>query len=715
MGVEQRIEELRKEIRYHDYRYYVLDSPVISDAEYDRLMRELQELEAAHPELVTPDSPTQRVGGEPLDKFEKVRHPRPMLSLSDAFDEEELRAWLERISKLLPEGVEPKDLQYVVEPKIDGLTVVLTYEDGLYVQGATRGNGVEGEDVTANLKTIKGVPLRIPVSPNSPLPKLALSEAEGLALSEAEGLALSEAEGLGEGPGVRAAAPPPARLVVRGEAYMPLDQFEKFNRRQAELGEKTFANPRNAAAGSVRQLDPRITASRPLSIFTYAIVDSEGVTITAQWDSLQYLKRMGFPVNPDNRVLPDFEEVVAYCNEWMKKRDTLDYEVDGVVVKINSLEIQEQLGAVGNAPRGAVAYKFPGREATTRLLDIGINVGRTGTLNPFAILEPVEVGGVIVKQAALHNEEDIHRKDIRIGDRVIVRRAGEVIPYVEGPIVDLRTGEERMFHMPDRCPACGEAVVKPEGEVAHYCVNAACPAQLVRRVEYFASRGAMDIEGFGSRTAEQFVKEGLLKDVADFYYLRRKDILSLEGFADKSTDNLLAAIEASKDRPLWRLITALGIRFVGSVVAQLLTEHYSSIDGLMAAMQEELETIPGLGPNTAGSIAEWFGRERHRALIEKLRRAGVRMEERREIEEEKPQPLAGLTFVITGTLPSMSREEATALIERHGGKVTASVSSNTDYLLVGEAPGGTKYNKARELGVVMIGEAELMEILELGY
>jgi len=504
---------------------------------------------------------------------------------------------------------------------------------------------------------------------------------------------------------------------------MPLDQFEKFNRRQAELGEKTFANPRNAAAGSVRQLDPRITASRPLSIFTYAIVDSEGVTITAQWDSLQYLKRMGFPVNPDNRVLPDFEEVVAYCNEWMKKRDTLDYEVDGVVVKINSLEIQEQLGAVGNAPRGAVAYKFPGREATTRLLDIGINVGRTGTLNPFAILEPVEVGGVIVKQAALHNEEDIHRKDIRIGDRVIVRRAGEVIPYVEGPIVDLRTGEERMFHMPDRCPACGEAVVKPEGEVAHYCVNAACPAQLVRRVEYFASRGAMDIEGFGSRTAEQFVKEGLLKDVADFYYLRRKDILSLEGFADKSTDNLLAAIEASKDRPLWRLITALGIRFVGSVVAQLLTEHYSSIDGLMAAMQEELETIPGLGPNTAGSIAEWFGRERHRALIEKLRRAGVTpvlsrsegMEERREIEEEKPQPLAGLTFVITGTLPSMSREEATALIERHGGKVTASVSSNTDYLLVGEAPGGTKYNKARELGVVMIGEAELMEILELGY
>ncbi len=676
----ERIEELRKEIRYHNYRYHVLDSPVVGDAEYDRLMWELRELEATHPELVTPDSPTQRVGAEPLDKFEKVRHPKPMLSLSDAFEEEELRAWLERISKLLPEGVAPGDLQYVVEPKFDGLTVVLTYKDGRYVQGATRGNGIEGENVTANIKTIMGVPLRIPVSPDGP---------------------------------------PPARLVVRGEAYMPLDQFEEFNRRQAELGQKTFANPRNAAAGSVRQLDPRITASRPLSIFTYAVVDSAGhppgVAVTTQWDSLQYLGRMGFPVNTDSRLLPDFEEVVAYCHEWMRKRDTLNYEVDGVVVKINSLAIQEHLGAVSNAPRGAIAYKFPGREATTRLLNIGVNVGRTGSLNPFAILEPVEVGGVIVRQASLHNEEDIHRKDIRIGDTVTVRRAGEVIPYVVGPIVDLRTGDETIFHMPDRCPACGEPVVKPEGEVAHYCVNAACPAQLVRRVEYFAFRGTMDIEGFGSRAAEQFVKEGLLKDVADFYYLRREDILPLEGFAEKSSDNLLAAIKASKDRSLWRLITALGIRFVGSTVAQLLTEHYSSIDELMAATQEELEAIEGLGPHTAGSIVEWFGRERHRKLIEKLRRAGVRMEEARkrkkEVAEEIPLTLAGLTFVITGTLPSMSRDQAKALIERHGGRVTGSVSGRTDYLLVGESPGGTKYNKGRELGVPMIGEAELLGML----
>ncbi len=669
----QRIEELCKEIRYHNYRYHVLDSPLVSDAEYDKLMQELRELEAAHPELVTPDSPTQRVGAEPLDRFEKVRHPRPMLSLTDAFEEEELWAWLERISKLLPEGVAQSDLQFVVEPKIDGLTVVLTYENGRYVQGATRGNGVEGENVTINLKTIRGVPLRIPVSPDGP---------------------------------------PPARLVVRGEAYMPIDQFEEFNRRQAELGQKTFANPRNAAAGSVRQLDSRITASRPLSIFTYAVVDSQGISVATQWDSLQYLEQMGFPVNRDSRLLPDFEEVIGHCHEWMQKRDTLNYEVDGVVVKINSLAIQEHLGAVGNAPRGAIAYKFPGREATTRLLDIGVNVGRTGTLNPFAILEPVEVGGVVVKQASLHNEEDIHRKDIRIGDTVIVRRAGEVIPYVVGPIVDLRSGGERVFHMPDRCPACGEPAVKPEGEVAYYCVNAACPAQLVRRVEYFASRGAMDIEGFGSQAAEQFVKEGLLKDVADFYYLRREDVLPLEGFAEKSSDNLLAAIEASKRRPLWRLITALGIRFVGSTVAQLLTEHYSSVDELMAATQEELESIEGLGPHTAGNIVEWFGRERHRALIEKLRRAGIRMEEGEEVvEEETPSTLAGLTFVITGTLPSMSRDEARALIERHGGKVTGSVSSKTDYLLVGEAPGGTKYNEGRELGVPMIGEGELLGMI----
>ncbi len=672
--VKKRIEELRKEINYHNYRYYVLNSPVISDAEYDKLMRELRELEEAYPQFITPDSPTQRVGAPPAEEFAKVRHPKPMLSLQDAFNEEELRAWLKRISKLLPEGVRPEDLQFVAEPKIDGLTVVLTYEDGLFVQGATRGNGIEGEDVTANLRTIKAIPLRIPLSPDGP---------------------------------------PPKRLVVRGEAYMPIDAFKEFNRRQAELGQKTFANPRNAAAGSIRQLDSRITAQRPLSIFTYAIIDIEDGRIETQWEALQYLKRMGFPVNPDSRLFDDFEDVIAYCREWMKKRDLLNYEADGMVIKINRFDLHEVLGAVGNAPRWAIAFKFPGREATTKLLDIQVNVGRTGSLNPIAILEPVEVGGVIVEKAALHNEEDIHRKDIRIGDTVIVRRAGEVIPYVVGPVKELRTGEERIFHMPKTCPACGEPVVKPKDEVAYYCVNAACPAQLVRRVEYFASRGAMDIEGFGSKLAEQFVRAGLLKDVADLYYLKREDILKLEGFAEKSTDNLLAAIEASKDRPLWRLITALGIRYVGPIVAQILTKHYPSIDALMNATKEELEAIEGIGPRIAESVVEWFSRPRHRQIIEKLRRAGVRMEEKVEVEEAR-RPLEGLTFVITGTLPSLSREEAKALIERHGGKVTSSVSRKTDYLVVGEAPGATKYNKARELGVPMIDEAELLRMIEEG-
>jgi len=672
-SVRERIEELRRLIHYHNYRYYVLNEPEISDAEYDALMRELRRLEEEHPELITPDSPTQRVGAKPLEKFEKVRHPKPMLSLQDAFNDEEMWAWLERIRKILPAGVKLEDLEFTVEPKVDGLTVVLTYENGIYVKGATRGNGVEGEDVTQNLKTIRGVPLRIPISPDGP---------------------------------------PPRRLVVRGEAFMPIDKFEEFNRRQAEMGQKTFANPRNAAAGSIRQLDPRITASRPLSLFTYAVVDIEGETISTQWEALQFLRRMGFPVNPDSRLFSKFEDVLDYCHQWMKKRYDLNYEADGMVVKINDLAIQEALGVVGNAPRGAIAYKFPGREATTKLLDIGVNVGRTGMLAPYAILEPVEVGGVTVERAALHNEEDIHRKDIRIGDTVLVRRAGEVIPYVVGPVKALRTGEERIFHMPKKCPACGEPVVKPEGEVAHYCVNAACPAQLVRRLEYFVSRGAMDIEGMGSKIAEQLVREGLIKDVADVYYLRAEDLLKLEGFAEKKVNNLLTAIEASKERPFWRVLTALGIRYVGSIVAQTLAQHYPSIDKLMEATAEELMAIEGIGPRIAYSVVDFFSRERHRRLIEKLRKAGVRLAEE-VVEEVGPQPLAGKTFVITGTL-SVPREEVKALIERYGGRVTDSVSRNTDYLVVGQAPGMTKYQKALKLGIPMISEEELRRLISEG-
>ncbi len=668
----KRMEELRRQINYHNYRYYVLDDPLIPDAAYDALMQELRELEAAHPEWVTPDSPTQRVGGEPLDTFEKVRHPAPILSLPSAAEVQGVYDWLERISKLLPAGVTVADLEYVVEPKIDGLTVVLHYHDGVFVQGATRGDGEIGEDITANLRTIKSLPLRIPVAPDGP---------------------------------------PPARLVVRGEAYMPIDKFEEFNRRQEETGGKTFANPRNAAAGSLRQLDPRITAARPLDLFCYAIVDAEGIEIATQWEVLAYLRQMGFPVCEDVAKFSHLEAVIAYCQEWMKKRDILNYEADGAVIKINDLRTQAALGFVGREPRGALAFKFPGREAVTKILDIGINVGRTGTLNPFARLEPVRLGGVTIKQATLHNFEDMARKDIRLGDTVIIKRAGDVIPYVVGPIVEMRTGQERPFEIPERCPACGEPVVKAEDEVAVYCVNAACPAQLVRRIEYFVSRGAMDIEGFGTRKAQLFVEKGLLKDVADLYYLTREDILGLEGFAEKATDNLLAAIEASKTRPLARVITALGIRGVGSVVAELLTEHYPSIDDLMAATQEELEAIEGLGPHIAGNIVEWFSRERHRELIEKLRRAGVRLAEERRARPAEELPLAGLTFVITGTLPSMSREAATALIQAHGGKVTGSVSARTDYLLVGEAPGGTKYRKAQQLGVPMIDEGELMRMI----
>lgn len=681
---KKRIEELRATIRYHDYRYYVLDSPVISDAEYDRLMRELQELEAEHPELIAPDSPTQRVGGEPLDKFEQVRHPAPVLGLNNAFSPEEVREWEKRIRKLLPMDTK---MEYVIEPKIDGLTVVLHYENGLFVQGATRGDGEIGEDITVNLRTVRSLPLRIPVN-GQKMPRTT----SGLPEFEINS--------------------PPRRLVVRGEAYMPIDHFEEFNRHQAETGGKIFANPRNAAAGSLRQLDPNITASRPISLFTYAILEADGVEINSQWETLGYLQSLGFPVSPDVAFCRNMEEVISSYREWMEKRERINYEADGLVVKVNDLRVQAELGAVGKAPRGMIAFKFPSREATTKLLEIQVNVGRTGVLTPYAVLEPVEVGGVTIKQATLHNADEIVRKDIHAGDTVIVRRAGEVIPYIVGPVLDLRDGSERIFKMPERCPACQAPVVHREGEVAHYCVNAACPAQLVRLVEHFVSRDAMDIEGLGSRKSELFVEKGLLRDVADLYYLKREDILNLEGFAEKSTDNLLAAIASSKDRPLHRLVFGLGIRAVGAIVAQVLTQHFPSMDALMRATQEELEEIEGIGPHTAESVVEYFSLERNRQVIEKLRKAGVRMAEELPTPEVGPKPLEGLTFVITGTLPSMTREDAKALIERHGGKVTDSVSGKTSYLLVGESPGGTKFNRARELGIPMIGEAELLRMIK---
>jgi len=660
------MENLRQSIRRHTHLYYVLDAPEISDAEFDALMNRLRELEQAHPELVTPDSPTQRVGGEVQDQFSKVNHPAPILSLGNAFTAEDVRAWHERILRLLPAGT---SLQFVVEPKIDGLTIILHYEDGLFVQGATRGNGEVGEDITLNLRTIPSIPLRIPLYE-----------------------------------GTRAA---PSRLVVRGEAYMPIANFEELNRSQEAKGEKTFANPRNAAAGSLRQLDTFITASRPLRLFTYAVVDIEGAELQTQWEVLHYLKDMGFPVNPDMALFDDLEETITYSEQWMQRREELPYEADGVVIKVNSLATQADLGVVGKDPRGRIAYKFPAREATTRLKELGINVGRTGTLNPFAILDPVELGGVTIARATLHNFEDIARKDIRVGDVVVIKRAGDVIPQVEKPIVELRTGEEQVITIPERCPACGEPVVKPEGEVAVYCENPTCPAQLVQRIAHWAA--TMDIEGLGEKLAHTFVEHGLLHDFADLYYLAREDVLKLPGFADKSTDNLLAAIAASKERPLSQVLAALGIRGVGYTVAETLAQHFRSVEELGLAATKELQDIPGLGPIIAANIVAFFDNERNQQLLAKLQRAGVRME-----QEATPQALAGVltdkTFVITGTLPTWTRDEAVEAIEAHGGKVTSAVSRKTDYLLLGDNP-GSKHEKARELGIPIVSEEQLREMI----
>lgn len=669
----QRMRELVSQVQYHNYRYHVLNDPVISDYQYDQLFRELQALEAAHPDWVLPESPTRRVGGEALEGFEKVRHPRPILSLASVVDAEGVRAWLERIAKLLPEGMAATDLAFTVEPKFDGLTVVLHYQDGLLVQGATRGDGEVGEDITANLRTIHGVPLRVPLAKDGP--------------------------------------PAPTRLVVRGEAYMPLDRFATFNRQLDEAGEKTFANPRNAAAGSLRQLDPRITARRPLAVYCYAIVNAEGISFKTQWESLQYLKMLGFPVTDQIARLETIDLVIDYCRQWMTKRDTLNYEVDGIVIKIDDLDVQQALGVVGKDPRGALAFKFPAREATTRLLDVAINVGRTGILAPAAVLEPVELGGITVQNATLHNFEDIERKDIRIGDMVHIKRAGDVIPYVIGPIVDLRTGNERPIELPTRCPSCGEPVSKVEGEVAIYCHNPACPAQSVRRIEYWVSRSAMDVAGLGTRIVQQLVDAGLVRDVADLYALTVEQLLLLEGFAEKKARNLVEAIAASRAQSFSRVLAALGIQGVGGTIAELLITHFPSIDALGGATEEEIDAIHGMGEHTARSIAQWFADERNRALIDRLRKAGLQMEAQppaRELASE--QPLAGKTFVITGTLPTLSRDEATALIQRYGGKVTGAVSGSTDYLLAGEKA-GSKLSKAQQLSVPVIDEAELRQMI----
>ena len=659
---------LQAEIHYHNYRYHVLNDPVISDPEFDLKLKRLNAIEAAHPEWVTPDSPSQRAGAEPLEQFTKVVHPAPILSLANAFNGEDLRDWLARLTRL---DARAEKADFVVEPKLDGLTVVLHYRNGSFVQGATRGNGEVGEDITENLRTIKALPLHIPVS--------------------------------ADGPRV------PAELVVRGEALITKADFEKLNLRLEAEGQKTYLNPRNTAAGSLRQLDSRITAQRPLTLLVYAIVHHEGGDIpTTQWGTLNYLRELGFPVSTVSRHCAALEEAIQFCLET--DPNAFPYEVDGMVIKINDLILSEQLGVVGKDPRGAIAYKFPAQEVTTQLNDIGVNVGRTGVITPYAILEPVEIGGVIVKQATLHNFDFIKEKDIRVGDRVLVKRAGEVIPYVIGPIVDVRSGDEQPYHVPQNCPSCGEPITNPAGEVAYYCTNSACPAQLVRNLEHFVSRGAMDIVGLGINVGEQLINAGLVKDIADLYRLKKSDLLKLDGFADKKAENLLAAITTSKAQPLERLITGLGIRGVGEVAAQALARHFSDLDALGHATQEEIEAIEGFGPNIAASIVDWFRSHENQGVLSKLKERGVwpRAESARVAGH---QPLDGLTFVITGTLPTLSRSDAKKLIESKGGKVTGSVSSKTDFLVLGADP-GSKLDQARQRGITMLSEDDLQQLIK---
>ncbi|PWH19413.1 MAG: DNA ligase (NAD(+)) LigA [Anaerolineae bacterium] len=665
-----RLQELRKQIQYHNYRYYVLNDPVISDYEYDQLYAELIKIEQEHPEWITPDSPTQRVGGLIAEKFEKVQHPVPILSLANAFAKEEVQEWFERISKL-DERVRQAD--FIVEPKIDGLTVVLHYQDGFFVKGATRGDGMVGEDVTANLKTIKALPLKIPVSPLSTLKV-------------------------------------PSSLVVRGEVFITIKDFEELNRRLEAMGEKTYLNPRNTASGSLRQLDPRITAMRPLTLLTYDIVQTDEEPPQTESELLERLYDFGFPV-VESRYCANLSEVFEAYEDYLSRRDELGYEADGVVIKLNDITLANQLGVVGKDPRGALAFKYPAREVSTKLLNIGVNVGRTGVLTPYAILEPVEIGGVIVKQATLHNFDFIAQKDIRIGDIVLIKRAGDVIPYVIGPIIDRRDGSEQNFIPPKQCPVCHQAVEHIEGEVAWYCVNAACPAQVVRNIEHFVSRSAMDIVGVGINLVEQFVQAGLVSDAADLYRLRKEDLLKLEGFAEKKAENVLQAIANSKHQSLTRLIIGLGIRGVGEVVAADLARRFKSLDALMSATLEQLQSIEGIGPNTAQAIVDWFQQPRNREFLEKLRACGVWPVESGETPEGRGQVFAGMNFVVTGTLQRFTREQIKAYIEQRGGKVTDSVSKKTHYVLVGENP-GSKYEKARSLNIPIIDEATFLRMAE---
>lgn len=663
-----RLEALRQEIRNHNYRYHVLDDPVISDYEYDQLMNQLRQIEEEHPDWITPDSPTQRVGTSPASKFSKLRHPAPILSLGNAFDADDVRAWYERIRKI-DERVTKTD--FVVEPKLDGLTIVLHYRDGLFTQGATRGNGEIGEDVTSNLRTIRALPLRIPVQSNG--------------------------------------KEPPGTLVVRGEVFINLEDFDKLNQRLEKAGEKEYLNPRNTAAGSLRQLDPELTASRPLTLLTYDIVAADGITLVSEQKKLAYLQEMGFPV-VDWIYCRDIAAAIEAGLGMIESRFELPYEADGAVIKINDLNLAADLGVVGKDPRGAIAFKFPAQEVTTQLQDIRVNVGRTGVLTPYAVLEPVEIGGVIVRQATLHNFDFIAEKDIRIGDRVLVKRAGDVIPYVIGPVADVRTGVEKPYSPPQKCPVCKQLVEHIEGEVAWYCVNSACPEQLIRILEHFVSRGAMDIVGLGIKIVEQLVKEEMVQDVADIYALTMDGLLGLDGFAEKKAENLIDSIEASKNQNLARLLTALGIRGVGEVSAGELAKRFHDLDEIGNASAENLLLIEGIGPNIAQAIMDWFANPTNQEVLKKLMKFGVwPLAEESSAFEAGSQSFSGQTFVITGTLPGFTRPEAKEFVESHGGKVTSSLSKKTSYLVLGTNP-GSKFEKAQKLGIQILDESRFRQL-----
>lgn len=663
----ERAEQLRELIHYHNYRYFVLDDPEISDAEYDRLMRELEELEAAYPELVTPDSPTQRVGAAPLEAFETVRHRVPMMSLSNAFDREELEAFDARVRRLL----ETDQVEYVAELKIDGVAVSLSYEQGRLVRGATRGDGEVGEDVTQNLRTIASVPLRLRQ---------------------------------------------PVTIDVRGEVFMSKEDFEELNRRRAAEGQPLFANPRNSSAGSLRQLDPRVTAERPLDIFCYAIGYLEenpdagkSPRPETHKEALELLTELGFKVNPHAKVCRTIDEVVDYCREWEANRRTLPYEIDGVVIKVNRLADHARLGATAKSPRWAIAYKFAAERVTTVVRDIIVNVGRTGAVTPMAVLDPVRVAGTTVSRATLHNEDYIRQKDIRIGDTVVIHKAGDIIPEVVEVVKEKRTGQERTFEMIKVCPACGGEVVRPQGEAVARCINASCPAQLVEGLIHFASRGAMDIEGFGPKLAAALVDKGLVKDFADLYRLTKEQLTGLERMGEKSATKLLAALEASKGRGLARLLYALGIRHVGEGTAADLAAHFGSMEALSQASVEKLLEVPEIGEKIAQSIVDYFAQERNQALIAALAKLGVKMSEDAPVQEGE-RPLEGKRFVITGTLSSMTRQEAESAIKRLGGATSGSVSRNTDFAVAGASP-GSKLRKAEELGVPVLDEEAFLKLI----